>query len=234
MIGPLLKDLSAYLSQPYLSRIPKKIDRPFLLLFNLVVICIFAGITAGVFSGILIRSGLIPNPGPNVLDEQKISQMAFLFAAVVLAPVMEELIFRAQLRRFSGGILFISFICGALLSALLKTSWAFLISPLIFILLFTVYRFTLAGSLSRKHLFWERIFPWYFHFTALCFALVHLSNFQKGISLLPLGILYTFPQLVIGLVLGYTRVNYGLKYSIALHALYNLSLTLLMLSKLKS
>lgn len=233
MIG-LLKDLSDYLSRPYLSTIPKRIDQPFLLLFKLVAICVFAGITTGIFSGILIHSGLIPDPGPNVLDEQKISQMAFLFAAVVLAPLMEELIFRAQLRRFSGGILFISFICGALLSALLKTSWAFLISPFIFILLFTIYRFTLAGSISRKYQFWERIFPWYFHFTALCFALVHLSNFQKGISLLPLGILYTLPQLAIGLILGYARVNYGLKYSIALHALYNLSLTLLMLAKLKS
>lgn len=230
----LLKDISAYLSRPYLSTIPKKIDRPFYLLFQLVAICVFAGITAGIFSGILIHSGLIPDPGPNVLDEQKISQLAFLFAAVVSAPVMEELIFRAQLRRFSGGILFISFICGALLYGILKTAWAFLISPFIFSLLFIIYRYTLAGSVTKKYQFWARLFPWYFHFTAICFGLVHLSNFQKGISLLPLGILYTLPQLAIGLVLGYTRVNYGLKYSIALHALYNLSLTLLLLAKLKS
>lgn len=78
MIG-LLKDISSYLSRPYLSNIPKRIDRPFLLLFNLVAICVFAGISAGIFSGILIHSGLIPDPGPNVLDEQKISQMTFLF-----------------------------------------------------------------------------------------------------------------------------------------------------------
>lgn len=225
-----IRALGAYLSSPYLSRIPKKAERPVAVLFNLAAICVFTGIAAGMFSTGLVKAGLIPDPGPNVLDDNKISKAAFYLGAVFFAPLLEESIFRAQLRRFSGSLVFIAFICGAILTAFTDTFWAFLISIPIFIILFVTYRFTLAGSVSRKYQFWERVFPWYFHFTAICFALVHLSNFEKGISLLPFGILYTLPQLAIGLILGYARMNYGLKYSMALHALYNLSLMALLLS----
>lgn len=226
-----IRALGAYLSSPYLSRIPKKAERPVAVLFNLAAICVFTGIVAGMFSTGLVKAGLIPDPGPNVLDDDKISKAAFYLGAVFFAPLLEESIFRAQLRRFSGSLVFIAFICGAVLTAFTDTFWAFLISIPIFVILFVTYRFTLAGSVSRKYQFWERAFPWYFHFTAICFALVHLSNFEKGISLLPFGILYTLPQLAIGLILGYARMNYGLKYSMALHALYNLSLMALLLSQ---
>jgi len=227
----LFKDIANYLNSPYLTSIPKRADRPWLLLCRLAVICLFAGVGAGMLSGILVQSGLVPSPGPSVLDKQQISQTAFFFGAVLFAPLIEESVFRAQLRRFSGSLLFIAFIGGLILMAVTQTYWAFLITPFIFIFLFTVYRFTLAGSITRKFRFWTNLFPWYFHFTAICFALVHLGNFEKGISLLPLGILYTLPQLAIGLVLGYARMNYGLKYAIALHALYNLSLMSLLLFK---
>jgi len=225
----LIKDITDYLSAPYLARIIKKADHPWLLLTRLAVICLFAGVGGGMLSGMLVQSGLIPGPGPSALDQQKMSQTAFFFGAVIFAPLIEETIFRAQLRRFSASLLFVAFICGMLLAAITQTYWAFLITPFIFTVLFIIYRFTLAGSVTRKYQFWIKIFPWYFHFTTISFALVHLGNFEKGISLLPLGILYTLPQLAIGLVLGYARMNYGLKYSIALHALYNLSLTSLLL-----
>lgn len=220
-----------YLKDPYLVSIPKKIANPFTVLFMLTAICICAGVLAGVSSDALVSMKLIPGPGPSILDDKEVSPFQFFIGAAFIAPVMEELIFRAQLKRFTGAIFFIAFMCGVLLCAITKTYWAFLVSPIIFILLFIIYRYTIAGSVTRKFKFWARAFPWYFHFTAICFALVHLSNFHRGIALLPLGILYTLPQLAIGLVLGFTRMNYGLKYSIAIHSLYNLSLAILLLSK---
>jgi len=227
----LIKDINSYLSNPFLTRIPDQVERPFLLLFRLTLICVFASLTALMLLTLLIQYRLIPEPGPHAINRSNLSKPMFLFRAVLLAPLLEELIFRAQLRRFSGGIFFISFIIGAFLSLVFKTYWTFLVSPVIFILLFIIYRFTLASSITKKYQFWRGIFPWYFHVTALCFALIHLSNFEKGISLLPLGLLYTLPQLCTGLVLGYARMNYGLKYSIALHALFNLLPTLLLFTK---
>lgn len=227
----LVDDLIAYLKRPYLAFIPEKVNKPFNLLFKLALICIILGIGCGMLTGMLIGLKLIPDPGPSVIDHKKMSKIMLFVMAVVWAPLAEELVFRAQLRRFTGSIAFIAFICGACLSMLFKTDWAFLVSPLIFIILYLIYRYNLARSITLKFEFWERIFPWHFHLTAICFSLMHLSNYEKGISLLPLGILYTLPQLAVGLVLGYTRMNYGLKYSIALHAMYNFFPVLLFISK---
>jgi len=224
----LLKEIFRYLSHPYLTRIPSKVEHPFTILLKLAFICIFMGLGAGYLSNVLISSKLIPDPGPSVLDSRSIPYWGFVIGAVLVAPVLEELVFRAQLRRFTGMILLISFICGTLLSAITNTSWAFLVCPFIFTILFLIYRFTLAGSTMRKFKFWEQIFPWQFHLTAVCFALVHLSNYERGITLLPLGILYTLPQLAIGLILGFTRMNYGLKYSMAVHSVYNLTFAIVL------
>ncbi|MBB5635407.1 membrane protease YdiL (CAAX protease family) [Pedobacter cryoconitis] len=227
----LIHDLTSYLKQPYLARIPQKTEKPFILLLKLALICLMAGISGGILLSILIGLKLIPSPGPSLIEKKEMAKPLLFIMAVVWAPLSEELLFRAQLRRFTGSLLFISFICGAFLSAIIKTDWAFLISPLVFIVLYLIYRYNLARSVTLKFEFWERIFPWHFHLTAICFALIHLSNFEKGISLLPLGILYTLPQLAVGLVLGYARMNYGLKYSFALHALYNFFPVLLFIAK---
>lgn len=227
----LIKEIRTYLNYPQLVHIPKKVDHPALLLFRLMLICLFLGISAGIFGGLLVNSGLIPPPGPSVLESNSYPEYMLLLGPIVLGPLFEELIFRAQLRRFTGNIVFISTIAGVLISAVIKSYWGFLISPVLFSILFIIYRVTVPGSVGRKFRFWNAIFPWHFHFTAICFALMHLQNFEKGIALLPLGILYTLPQLAAGLVLGFTRMNYGLKYSIVLHALYNLLPALLLFSK---
>ncbi|KIO77065.1 hypothetical protein TH53_11405 [Pedobacter lusitanus] len=227
----LLDDLINYLKYPYLARIPKKVDRPLILLLKLALICSIAGISCGILMGVLIHLKLIPDPGPTVLDKKTMAKSILFIIAVIWAPLSEELLFRAQLRRFTGSLLFISFIGGVFLSAVIKTDWAFVVSPFIFIILYLIYRYHLARSITLKFEFWERIFPWHFHLTAICFALVHLSNFENGINLLPFGILYTLPQLAVALVLGYARMNYGLKYSFALHAMYNFLPIILFISK---
>lgn len=211
-----------YIKWPWIISGPGKMRAPLQTLAKLTVVCLLVGYLAGFISRMLISMKLIPEPGPTILDHNDVSWFHFVAGAVVLAPVLEELIFRAQLKRFSGMLLFLSLVFGALLSAILKTYWAFLISPLICGILFIIYRFTVAGSVTRKFRFWRRVFPWHFYLTAICFALMHLANFEKGIALLPLGLLYTLPQLAIGLVLGFTRMVYGLKYSILVHSLYNL------------
>jgi len=220
-MGVLLRNILFYLNHPRLVRIPDKPENPAVLLLRLTLICLVAGIISGVFSGLLTGTGLIPGPGPSVPDTNAMPKIMLVLGPLILAPVAEEIIFRAQLRRISASILFIALIAGTVLSGLTATKWGYLISPFVFMVLYMVYRFTVTASLTRKYRFWHYIFPLHFHLTAVCFALIHLVNFEKGIHLLPLGILYTLPQLSTGLILGYTRMNYGLKYAIVLHALYN-------------
>ncbi|RAJ34379.1 CPBP family glutamic-type intramembrane protease [Pedobacter cryoconitis] len=227
----LVYDLAEYLKRPRLVSIPEKVDKPFSLLLKLALICIIAGVGCGILLSLLIGLKLIPDPGPSVIDHKKMSKLMLFVMAVIWAPLTEELFFRAQLRRFTGSLAFIALMCGVLLSVIIQTDWAYVVSPFIFIILYVIYRYNLARSLTLKFEFWERILPWHFHLTAICFSLIHLSNYEKGISLLPLGILYTLPQLAVGLVLGYTRMNYGLKYSMAVHAMYNFFPVLLFISK---
>lgn len=220
-----------YLKSPWLVSPPPVMIYPVLILSRLFLISITLSFFAGYFSEVLIHFGLIPEPGPTVLDQYHPGRLEFFFGAVVIAPILEEFLFRAQLKRFSGMLMFVAFATGLLFVIPSGSYWAFLISPFIFFLLFVIYRCTLAGSMTRKFGFWKRLFPWHFHFTAICFALIHLSNFQHGAALLPLGILYTLPQLVIGLILGFTRMFYGLKYSILLHSFYNLFFIILFFLK---
>jgi hypothetical protein len=227
----LLKDIIAYLNHPRLVSIPEKVEKPGLLLFRLSLICLVTGIVSGVAGSLLTGSGLIPGPGPSVTDRITMPEFMLVLGPLLLAPLAEEMIFRWQLRRISLSILFIAFITGTVVSGLTGTTWGYLISPLAFTVLYLIYRFMVTVSLTRKYRFWRSIFPLHFHLTAVCFALVHLANFEKGVNLLPFGILYTLPQLSTGLVLGYTRMNYGLKYAMAVHALYNLLPALLLISR---
>lgn len=217
----LIEDLFSYLKYPYLTGIPAKVEEPVQLMVRLTLICLVTGVGAGLLVDRLVAFHLLASPGSSLAEHTSMSKPVLFVFAVIVAPIWEELVFRGTLRRFTASLLFISAVPGTILTELTGTAWAYLVSPFLFVILFLLYRFNLAESITRKYRFWTRLFPWYFHFTTLCFALIHLSNYEKGISLLPFGLLYTLPQLMIGLILGYTRMRYGLKYSMVLHGMYN-------------
>ena len=67
---------------------------------------------------------------------------------------------------------------------------------------------------------WFRtLFPAMFWLSTIAFACIHLANFSEGnwMTLLPL----VLPQFILGALLGYLRVNYGLWTVIALHMIHN-------------
>jgi hypothetical protein len=66
-------------------------------------------------------------------------------------------------------------------------------------------------------------YSYFFYFVAIVFALVHVTNFSpfnnKVLLFYPL---FTLPQFLMGLFIGYTRMEYGFFYGVALHSLINL------------
>lgn len=66
---------------------------------------------------------------------------------------------------------------------------------------------------------WPRLLPLAFWLSAVLFASIHLWNYPEGqfLYLLPL----VLPQLLAGTIFGYARVRYGLWASVLLHALHN-------------
>lgn len=100
------------------------------------------------------------------------SWVFLFFAAVILAPVMEESIFRWPMQYFKSksyfGIIF----------------WAL----------------------------------------TLFFGFYHITNFELTTTILLLSPLLVLPQIIVGTILGFIRVRFGLFWAIALHAAYNLIL----------
>lgn len=228
-MSDLKQDIYTYLRYPVL-RVPEKPEKPWRTMAGLLLITLVAATLASLFNYTLIASGLIPGPGTTPAGEPE-SRWLLLAGALFLGPLMEEITFRMQLRYLWTNLIFLAFICGALLSTWTGTQWAYLVSPPVFVLLYVLYRFNLAGSISRKHQFRKKYFPFYFHFTAISFAYFHWGNFSSEAALLPFGLIYTLPQLACGLLFGYVRMRYGLLYSIVLHCCYNLLPALLLFSR---
>ncbi len=118
---------------------------------------------------------------------------------VVAVPFVEELIFRLCLR----------------------FEQSFLVQPILAVA-------AIAGSsrLSRTrrwlHWQWCTYYAIIFYLSAVCFALVHLQNYEYTPGLVVLSPVLVAPQFVVGLFCGYLRVKYGFIWGFYLHALHNL------------
>ena len=76
-------------------------------------------------------------------------------------------------------------------------------------------------------------FPIVLYIFTIAFGLVHISNFELTTQVLLLSPLLVAPQISVGFILGYIRVKFGLIWSMALHACYNMALIIpLLLVKL--
>ncbi|MEH6513665.1 CPBP family intramembrane glutamic endopeptidase [Maribacter arcticus] len=70
----------------------------------------------------------------------------------------------------------------------------------------------------------SKYFPIILYIFTIAFGLVHISNFELTTQVLLLSPLLVAPQISVGFLLGYIRVKFGLFWSMALHACYNMVL----------
>ncbi|MEO9484459.1 MAG: CPBP family intramembrane glutamic endopeptidase [Ekhidna sp.] len=142
---------------------------------------------------------------PDHLLEDSFKDMSFIelfFYAVILAPFLEEIMFRGfiVLKRFYPLLFFIE-----VMASLGKRK---------FILLRRVKRL------------WGHIFPAMVVASSLFFGYVHVFNYQGQVDSLLVPLLIA-PQVVSGFFLVYARVRYGLAWSMIAHAATNLILLIL-------
>ena len=57
--------------------------------------------------------------------------------------------------------------------------------------------------------------------SSLFFGFIHIANFNQLETLLPFILIITLPQIILGFVLAFIRLNYGFIYSVVTHLLYN-------------
>jgi hypothetical protein len=182
---------------------------------------------------LLCKLALLPILVPIIYFSKEFTEAKFIeykdtwmmyFAVVALAPIIEESLFRGVLRysRWSISIA-ISLLIGFLIELtgandLIDLHIGFIYLAC-FILIPIIFTFTEQFD-GFLRVFWAKYFVFIFHFIAISFGLIHLTNYtniNNYFFALPL----VTSQIILGYVLGFVRMKFGLGYSMAFHAAWN-------------
>jgi membrane protease YdiL (CAAX protease family) len=170
----------------------------------------------------LLDSGLGFLPAP---IEEQTTLAEDLFGYLLLAPVLEELVYRGWL---TGRIAALRFALYGFLAEAIFIATLFVPAAAAMPLALTGVAVALAGlvhwSLTRDRDtavpdWFTRHFPWFVWGSSLLFGLMHLGNYEALTH--PLGVLVVLPQTIGGLLLAYTRTRLGLGAAMLHHAAYN-------------
>lgn len=169
---------------------------------------------------LLILIGFVPNAqdSNNLLDILGDSSVWFFaFAAVVMAPVIEELIFRLPLRASWFNLLLP---LGIVIPNFLGVPFfaPFLLLLAIVIVSLAIFKGQ-SAILNQVRRFYGRYSHIIFYAIVLLFGAIHIGNYDSGVwPFLPILVL---PQVVVGTLFGFVRLRYGFIWAILLHALHN-------------
>lgn len=187
-------------------------------LFPLVVISLIFAFFAISFITVLENLKWIqPLPEFELFNIKEKKIVVFL-TITVLAPLLEEAIFRYQLKNW-----YVAFLMWAVLLSFLFYNNFYqqgLITAAIFITIFSI-PFYFKTRRAIRFQFIKSTFKYHFYLTAVVFGFVHISNYNQPFQYGWAIILLVLPQLFIGFILGYVRMRFGLKNSIIFHATYN-------------
>jgi membrane protease YdiL (CAAX protease family) len=143
---------------------------------------------------------------------------------VVGAPIIEETIFRGVLHYNRWSIaLCVSFLLAVVIKytglnelIYLKMGFVYLITIVLFPVIYIVTK-RFDGVFE---VFWTKNFKYIFHFVAISFGLIHLSNYT-GITNYLFALPLVTSQFISGYILGFVRMKLGFGYGVALHSAWN-------------
>ena len=157
------------------------------------------------------------------IEQDIISYSSFktVLLGIILAPIIEEIMFRSLLKfTKSNVILFIIIVSALIVYTAIKSETEFLI--ILSILLISILFFLLIASRNKIELFISSNFKYFLYASAITFGLAHASNFNGNIyAIIAFSLILGGPQIIMGLISGFVRMNYGLIYSIMFHMMIN-------------
>lgn len=146
----------------------------------------------------------------NVLDIQGLENMnsrllnlpywSLILVGVVVAPFIEELIFRFPM----------------------KYSRNYLLQFIIALVALFAPAESKNALYAQVRSYWRRYFWVFFYLLSTFFAFVHIYNYVDAKQLLLLSPLLTLMQFITGLIIGYIRVRFGFLWGWYYHAFFNL------------
>lgn len=162
---------------------------------------------------------------------ERFSPFVLILVAVLILPVIEEICFRLSLKfkpiYFASSLGVLSYY--VLTKAIFHTKISavddsFLVRVLYSLgLAIVVYMIVQLSSPINKLLanFWQNHFPWIYYISCLSFAWIHFFNYEANLMNLLFLPLITLPQLMSGIISGYTRVTFGFQYPLLFHMATN-------------
>lgn len=183
------------------------------LLLNLIVVLVLAYPIHLIF----------PEIGESYGAMEDFTPLEFTLMAVFLAPPLEEFVFRLPLRYSKRNLRI-----WLPLVALFILAFQYIIS--LILLAFWLYWMIFGKTrqfevkIMRFYRRYGLVIFWCFTFA---FAAVHLSNFSMETLPVHLYLIAIVPQIITGIVLGVVRLRLGFWWAVLLHALFNLTLSLL-------
>lgn len=213
-------DIWRFIKRPRLEHLPEEWkENPAQVLCYLLLIDFFLMFPLSAFLG-LLGIDKMEHKIETLSDEP----MMLAMMAVVLAPVLEEAIFRLPMKYSYVRIGLAIGIALSLLSSMVESKM--LLVAITGGVLFSVFLFQFINERRGNALnaklepLWKEHFYLPFWFFTIAFAFLHLTNFGASfpIYLAPFLVL---PQFVIGIILGYVRTGYGFIYAVLFHAVHN-------------
>ena len=201
----ILSDLASYIQRPVLEKDENKDFLYRVGVFSaLLLTCFIISFFISIIIGIIYSSGLIENDYHAFDDlNEKLNGLELFFAAAVLAPLIEETVFRAPLTLF-------------------RSPWR----------IYRKIDGQEERELQEIHIrAFEnpRVFRFAFYALALIFGYIHLSNYEIDTQILLFSPILVAPQILLGLIFGYIRVRFGFIWAIAMHSFYNGTLVIIAL-----
>jgi len=172
----------------------KLVKKDLIQIFKLDLLVTFIGVATVA----VLQELLSLDFGPNKIEELINQPFLLLLVGVLIAPVFEELIFRFMIT--------------------FRRAYPYLLIMGLSKFFFSASDFKVL-RIFRK--FWSYLFPFIFYSSSLLFGWVHSSNYVAGEDVGPLIAIATIPQILLGLLFGFVRIKYGLRYSVLLHGMHN-------------
>ena len=144
--------------------------------------------------------------------------------AVVLAPIMEEAVFRLPMKYSYVRIGIAIGIALTILTTMVESE--LMAGAITALVLLSVFLFQFINERQDNALnaqlepLWVNHFYIPFWFFTIAFALLHLTNFGAAFPLY-LAPFLVLPQFVLGIIIGYIRTGYGFIYAVLFHAVHN-------------
>jgi hypothetical protein len=218
MIKQTAQELISYIKNPN-PFIRKDSDKLFNnQLFPLVLICLVFAFGSSYFIELLVQLKWIKAIPEFKLFDIKEKKIYLFLMVVVGGPIIEEVIFRYQLKNWYLAFLGWAIIVVLLFKLIIPTQPLIAIGLAVIIVAIPFYY---KKSNSQRLKFIRIYFKYHFYSTAIIFGFVHIYNYNRPLDYGWEMVLLVLPQLFIGFVLGYVRMRYGLKNSIILHSAYN-------------